>query len=92
MSELDPVNPAAAAGGENGFSVAAVEGSSGWVVRILDPEGRVAATRPCAGQTEARTFASTVRQHIYWLSEDKFREYYRLAGAGAIGADGAQGS
>ena len=30
-------------------------------------------------ETEARTFASTVRQHIAWLSEARFREIYRLA-------------
>jgi hypothetical protein len=29
-------------------------------------------------EAEARTFASTVQQHIYWLSPEKFREYYRL--------------
>jgi hypothetical protein len=27
---------------------------------------------------EARTYASTVRQHIFWLSPEKFREYYRI--------------
>ncbi len=27
-------------------------------------------------------YASTVRQHVYWLSEEKFREYYRLADPG----------
>jgi hypothetical protein len=48
------------------------------MVVILDPEGRVSATRVCHDETEARTYASTVRQHIYWLSEQKFREYYRL--------------
>jgi hypothetical protein len=30
---------------------------------------------------EARTYASTVQQHIGWLSEDQFREYYPLTGA-----------
>jgi hypothetical protein len=47
-------------------------------VVILDPEGREVSTRPCAHETEARVFASTVRQHAYWLSEQAFREYYRL--------------
>jgi hypothetical protein len=28
---------------------------------------------------EARTFASTIQQHIYWLSPAKFREYYKIA-------------
>jgi hypothetical protein len=49
-----------------------------WTVRIVDPSGRVVSERTCADETEAHTYASTVRQHVYWLSEDKFREYYRL--------------
>jgi len=53
-------------------------GSKGWEVRILDRKGRPAFVRPCAGETEARTFASTVIQHLGWLSIEKFREYYRL--------------
>lgn len=51
----------------------------GWSVAILDPEGREIALRACRDETEARTFASTVRQHIAWLSEARFREIYRLA-------------
>ncbi len=54
---------------------------SGWSVAILDPEGREIALRACRDETEARTFASTVRQHIAWLSEARFREIYRLAEA-----------
>ena len=50
-----------------------------WSVAILDPEGREVAVRACRDETEARTFASTVRQHIEWLSEARFREIYRLA-------------
>ena len=50
-----------------------------WSVAILDPEGRELALRACRDETEARTFASTVRQHIAWLSEARFREIYRLA-------------
>lgn len=53
----------------------------GWSVAILDPEGREIALRACRDETEARTFASTVRQHIAWLSEARFREIYRLAEA-----------
>jgi hypothetical protein len=34
--------------------------------------------RACTDGAEARTFASTVRQHVYWLSSAKFREYYRV--------------
>jgi hypothetical protein len=51
----------------------------GWSVAIFDPEGREVAVRACRDETEARTFASTVRQHIAWLSEARFREIYRLA-------------
>jgi hypothetical protein len=53
---------------------------TGWSVAILDPEGREIALRACRDETEARTFASTVLQHIAWLSEARFREIYRLAG------------
>jgi hypothetical protein len=52
----------------------------GWSVSILDPEGREVAVRACRDETEALAFASTVRQHIAWLSEARFREIYRLAG------------
>ena len=62
----------------NPYTVRAAVGDNGWEVVILDPHGTVAWTRPCADETEARTFASTVQQHIYWLSAEKFREYYRL--------------
>jgi hypothetical protein len=50
-----------------------------WRVLIVDPHGEVVAERTCGHEAEARTYASTVRQHIYWLSEQKFRQYYRLA-------------
>ena len=53
----------------------------GWSVAILDPEGRDLALRASRDETEARTYASTVRQHIAWLSEARFREIYRLAEA-----------
>ena len=70
----------------NRFSVEVRDGQgrgqgSGWSVAILDPEGREIALRACRDETEARTFASTVRQHIAWLSEARFREIYRLAEA-----------
>jgi hypothetical protein len=51
----------------------------GWSLAIFDPEGREIALRACRDETEARTFASTVRQHIAWLSEARFREIYQLA-------------
>lgn len=44
----------------------------------MAPDGIDVSTRACADETEAWTYASTVRQHVYWLSEDKFREYYAL--------------
>ncbi len=67
--------------GGNRHTVRAVRGDGGWEVQILTPPGEVAWSRACVDETEARTFASTVQQHLYWLSEDKFREYYRLAPA-----------
>jgi hypothetical protein len=36
--------------------------------------------RACRDEVEARTYASTVRQHIEWLSEETFRSYYALGG------------
>jgi hypothetical protein len=60
------------------YTVHVNQGSSGWDVQILRPDGAVAATRSCSSEVEARTFASTVEQHIYWLSPAKFEEYYRL--------------
>ena len=51
---------------------------TGWVVTILDPDGREVSERACRDQTEANTFASTVRQHAGWLSEGRFREIYRI--------------
>ena len=45
---------------------------------IEDPTGVPVFERPCADRVEAAAFASTVEQHIGWLSEEKFRRYYRL--------------
>ncbi len=65
---------------EGGFEVE-VRGDEGtWSVAILGPDGEVVAERACHDGAEARTYASTVRQHIYWLSPGKFREYYRIEG------------
>jgi hypothetical protein len=63
---------------ENGFGVEMHDDGAGWRVAIVDPDGAVVAERACRDQTEARTYASTVRQHIYWLSPERFRAYYRL--------------
>ena len=53
-------------------------GRGGWTVTILDPDGREVSERACRDETEAITFASTVRQHAGWLSEGRFREIYRI--------------
>ena len=53
-------------------------GQEGWSVAIVDPVGRKVSVRACRDEIEARTFASTVRQHIAWLSEARFRQIYRL--------------
>jgi hypothetical protein len=45
---------------------------------ILAPDGHELSTRTCRDETDAWTYASTVRQHVYWLSDEKFREYYSL--------------
>ena len=63
---------------ENGYRVNLVDSSEGWRVKIEDPSGTVVLERTCRDASEARTFASTVRQHIYWLSPEKFGEYYRI--------------
>jgi hypothetical protein len=54
----------------NGFTVEIRRGGDGWSVAIVDPA--------CRDEVEAHTYASTVRQHAYWLSEVQFRRYYRL--------------
>jgi hypothetical protein len=64
--------------GESGFAVELHEGRGGWRVTIVDEAGNVVSERACRDHLEARTFASTVRQHAYWLSAARFREYYRL--------------
>ena len=63
---------------ENRYRVHLTDSDAGWRVTIEDPDGSVVHERACRDASEARTFASTVRQHIYWLSPEKFREYYRI--------------
>lgn len=65
----------------NRYQVMVEDADPGWRVVIRDPSGAPVSERPCRDAAEARTYASTVRQHIYWLSEEKFREYYRLPDA-----------
>ena len=62
----------------NHYAVDVRRGEDGWSVAIVDPAGGDASVRACRDEAEALTYASTVRQHIYWLSEEKLREYYRL--------------
>ena len=63
---------------ENGYGVRLRDSERGWRVEIVDDAGAVVSERVCRDGSEARTFASTVRQHIYWLSAERFREYYRI--------------
>jgi hypothetical protein len=63
---------------ENRFTVLVASGDQGWEVAIVDPAGKPVWARACGSESEARTLASTIRQHVYWLSEPKFRQYYRL--------------
>jgi hypothetical protein len=79
------VAPSPPGGVPNRFTVE-LRDAPGWSVAIVDPDGRDAFVRACRDRTEARTFASTVRQHIGWLSEERFREIYRLGARGAQGA------
>lgn len=63
---------------DSGYRVGVEQSSIGWTVHIVDPSGRGVFERACTDEVEARTFASTVRQHIDWLSPEKFRQYYRI--------------
>ena len=63
---------------DNRYRVVLEEGTRGWRVTIQDPEGNAVSKRTCRDETEARTYASAVRQHLYWLSEPRFRNYYQL--------------
>lgn len=62
----------------NRYTVVVRDERNGWSVAILDPDGREVSERACRDETEAITFASTVRQHAGWLSEGRFREIYRI--------------
>ncbi len=63
---------------ENGYGVHLRQGERDWRVEIVDEAGAVVAERVLRDGPEARTYASTVRQHIYWLSAERFRQYYRI--------------
>ena len=47
-------------------------------MRIVNAEGVSVSTRACRDEGDARLYASTVRQHIEWLSEDQFERYYAI--------------
>lgn len=72
----DDADPTAA------FRVDVRHDDDGWTVVIVDRVGAEVSRRACGDETEAWTYASTVRQHLYWLSEEKFREYYQPSPAG----------
>ena len=67
----------------NGYSVLVRESKGSWSVAIVDPQGREASVRACRDETGAATFASTVRQHISWLSESRFRAVRAMPSSGA---------
>jgi hypothetical protein len=67
----------------NRYAVRLEDGPSGWRAQIVDPGGRPVSERACSDEAEARLYASTVQQHIGWLSEEQFRRYYRLPEPGA---------
>jgi hypothetical protein len=60
------------------YAVRISDAAAGWRVTIEDPAGATVLERACRDGSEARTFASTVRQHLYWLSPETFRSYYRI--------------
>lgn len=63
------------------YDVRIAEGAGGWRVAIVDRStGAEAAARACASREEADLYASTVRQHAGWLSEERFRAYYGVEG------------
>jgi hypothetical protein len=65
---------------DEGYSVEVRNGEAGWRVAIVGEGGAVVSERACHDGAEARTYASTVRQHLHWLSPEKFRDYYRIEG------------
>lgn len=59
------------------YSVDVRASDGGWSVAIVQ-RGTDLAVRACRTEAEARTYASTVRQHLAWLSPSTFRAYYGL--------------
>jgi len=64
--------------GPDAYEVVLREDPEGWSVLITDHDGATLSERAWRDAAEAMTYASTVRQHLYWLSPKKFREYYRI--------------
>jgi hypothetical protein len=69
---------AAATAADQAYEVDILDGPQGWSVTVVDLCGATVFRRPCRDGAEARAFSSTVRQHLYWLSEEAFRAYYRV--------------
>ena len=65
---------------EDVYAVELRQTPQGWRVAIVEPGGDVLLERACRDGTEARAYASTVRQHLYWLSSERFRSYYDTKG------------
>jgi hypothetical protein len=61
------------------YAVRMSASDASWHVDIVDADDRVVGGRSCADAADARTYASTVRQHLYWLSSARFRRYYGIA-------------
>ncbi len=68
--------------GEDAYAVEVLRRRDGWEVVIADARGAAVSSRACASEDEARTYASSVRQHLRWLSPERFRAYYRIPEAG----------
>jgi hypothetical protein len=69
---------AATTAADQAYEVEILDGPEGWSVAVVDLHGVTVFRRPCHDGAEARAFSSTVRQHLYWLSERAFRAYYRV--------------
>jgi hypothetical protein len=72
-------SPSQTDGADLAYGVRMSAADASWRVDIVDPDGRVVGGRSCPDAAEARTYASTVRQHLYWLSPARFRRYYGIA-------------
>jgi hypothetical protein len=66
--------------GDDDYTVELRETPRGWRVVIVGAAGEVLSERACRDGTEARAYASTVRQHLHWLSPERFRSYYAAEG------------